>query len=129
MDSLTKREIILDNYSNPFNKVNEEVPGYLKENSRNESCIDNIDLCPTVKRVDLIYIIIEWIIFSTCIILHYAIVIFFLCCKISANYNDRFIVEGTDFTVSYRNNVNVGVGEIVLKGINNFTGQKIIKLR
>ena len=47
--------------------------------------------------------------------------------KISANYNDRFIVEGTDFTVSYRNNVNVGVGEIVLKGINNFTGQKIIK--
>ena len=43
--------------------------------------IDNIDLCPTVKRVDLIYIIIEWIIFSACIILHYAIVIFFLCCK------------------------------------------------
>ncbi len=44
MDSITKREIILDNYSNPFNKVTEEVPGYLKENSRNESCIDNIDL-------------------------------------------------------------------------------------
>ena len=47
--------------------------------------------------------------------------------KITANYNDRFITEGTDFTVSYRNNVNVGVGEIVLKGINNYTGQKIIK--
>jgi hypothetical protein len=38
-------------------------------------------LCPTVKKVDLAYIILEWIIFSTCIILHYAIVIFFLCCK------------------------------------------------
>lgn len=49
MDSLTKREIILDNYSNPFNKVNEEVPGYLKENSRNESCIDNIDLYIDIK--------------------------------------------------------------------------------
>ena len=49
MDSLTKREIILDNYSNPFNKVTEEVEGYLKENSRNESCIDNIDLYIDIK--------------------------------------------------------------------------------
>ena len=49
MDSITKREIILDNYSNPFNKVTEEVPGYLKENSRNESCIDNIDLYIDIK--------------------------------------------------------------------------------
>ena len=43
--------------------------------------IDNMDNCPTVKKVDLAYIIIEWIIFSSCIILHYAIVIFFVCCK------------------------------------------------
>ena len=43
--------------------------------------IDNIDICPPVRKVDLAYIIIEWIIFSACIILHYAIVIFFVCCK------------------------------------------------
>ena len=43
--------------------------------------IDDIEMCPTVKKVDLAYIILEWIIFSTCIILHYTIVIFFLCCK------------------------------------------------
>ena len=43
--------------------------------------IENIDSCPTVKNVDLAYIIVEWVIFSACIILHYAIVIFFLCCK------------------------------------------------
>ena len=49
MNSLTKREIILDNYSNPFNKVAEEVPGYIKENSRNESCIYNIDLYIDIK--------------------------------------------------------------------------------
>ena len=44
MDNINKREKILDKYSNPFNKVTEEVPGYLKENSRNKSCIDNINL-------------------------------------------------------------------------------------
>ena len=43
--------------------------------------IENIDSCPSVKKVDLAYIIVEWVIFSACIILHYAIVIFFLCCK------------------------------------------------
>lgn len=44
MDSNTKREIILDNYSNPFNKTSEGVDGYIYVNSNNESCIDNIDL-------------------------------------------------------------------------------------
>ena len=43
--------------------------------------IDDIGYCPNVKHVDLAYIIIEWIIFSVCIIIHYAIVIFFVCCK------------------------------------------------
>ena len=44
MDSNLKREIILDNYSNPFNKTTEGIDGYIKVNSNNESCIDNIDL-------------------------------------------------------------------------------------
>ena len=44
MDSNLKREIILDNYSNPFNKTSENVDGYIYVNSNNESCIDNIDL-------------------------------------------------------------------------------------
>lgn len=42
---------------------------------------DNIKDCPNVRYVDLLYIILEWIIFSVCIIFHYAIVIFFCCCK------------------------------------------------
>lgn len=43
MDSNMKREIILDNYSHPINRG---VGGddYVKVNSNNESCIDNIDL-------------------------------------------------------------------------------------
>ena len=44
MDSNTKREIILDNYSRPFNRGADNTEGYIKVNSNNESCIDNIDL-------------------------------------------------------------------------------------
>ena len=44
MDSNIKREIILDNYSHPFNKNIDTIDGYIKVNSNNESCIDNIDL-------------------------------------------------------------------------------------
>lgn len=45
MDEETKRDIIMENYLRPFNK---EVPSnmdeYIKVNSSNESCIDNIDI-------------------------------------------------------------------------------------
>lgn len=44
MDSNDKREIILDNYSHPYHKSSEDIDGYIKVNSNNESCIDNIDL-------------------------------------------------------------------------------------
>ena len=43
--------------------------------------LDDIDKCPTVKKVDLAYIICEWVIFSFCIIFHYMLVFFFICCK------------------------------------------------
>ena len=45
MDNELRREIIMDNYMYPYNK---EVPtdknDYIKVNSNNESCIDNIDI-------------------------------------------------------------------------------------
>ena len=44
MDEETKREIILENYTHPFNKIEEDIEGYIKVNTNNESCIDNIDL-------------------------------------------------------------------------------------
>ena len=44
MDSNMKREIILDNYSHPYNRGSDNTIGYFKVNSNNESCIDNIDL-------------------------------------------------------------------------------------
>ena len=44
MDSSTKREVILEHYQNPVNRVQDDVEGYVKVNSNNESCIDNINL-------------------------------------------------------------------------------------
>ena len=44
MDKDLKREIILDNYENPFNKDKEIDDSYIKFNTNNESCIDNLDI-------------------------------------------------------------------------------------
>ena len=44
MDDNIKREILFDNYTNPYNRVDDEVEGYLKVNTSNESCIDNLDI-------------------------------------------------------------------------------------
>ena len=44
MDKDLKREIILDNYENPYNKDKEIDDSYIKFNTNNESCIDNLDI-------------------------------------------------------------------------------------
>lgn len=44
MDSNLKRSIILDNYQNDENRKVVMDDSYVKHNSRNVSCIDNIDL-------------------------------------------------------------------------------------
>ena len=43
MDADTKREIILDYYSNPFNKET-KTDGFIKANGNNISCIDDINI-------------------------------------------------------------------------------------
>ena len=43
MDKETSRKLIMDNYVNPKNRNNNHE-GYTKINTRNESCIDNIDI-------------------------------------------------------------------------------------
>ncbi len=43
-DKDIQREIILDNYQNPMNRGLVSDSSYLKENTNNESCIDNIDM-------------------------------------------------------------------------------------
>ena len=49
MDNNLKREIIIDNYENPFHKEEKNNNDFIKANTHNESCIDNIDLYVKVK--------------------------------------------------------------------------------
>lgn len=42
-------------------------------------------------------------------------------------YNgDTLLQNGTDYTVSYDNNINAGYGKATIKGINNYSGEKVI---
>lgn len=43
MDSNLKKEIIMDHYLNPKNKEKVDDSRYIKVNTNNESCIDNLD--------------------------------------------------------------------------------------
>ena len=43
-DPELRREIILDNYQNPQNRGLTNDAHYIKENTNNESCIDNLDI-------------------------------------------------------------------------------------
>lgn len=44
MNPVLKREIMLDNYENPMNRGLVDDETYLKINTNNESCIDNLDI-------------------------------------------------------------------------------------
>ena len=44
MDEQIKREIIMENYLKPYNKENIDDSEYIKVNTNNESCIDNLDI-------------------------------------------------------------------------------------
>lgn len=48
MDSNMKRELILDNYQNPANRGIPNDSNYKKVNSKNESCVDNIDVAAKI---------------------------------------------------------------------------------
>ena len=50
MDTEFKKEIIIDNYKNPFNKSGSDELNYEKINSNSESCIDDIDLYIDIEK-------------------------------------------------------------------------------
>ena len=55
MDNDMKRSIILDNYSNARNRgVPQDTTGYIKINSNNQSCIDNIDIYVKIENDKII---------------------------------------------------------------------------
>ena len=53
MDKEIRRSIILDNYENKENRCRIEDKDYIKHNSRNVSCIDNIDLYQELNKLDV----------------------------------------------------------------------------
>lgn len=50
MDPIIKRNIIIDNYQNPERKGLVEDNSYIKINTNNESCIDNLDIMYKVEN-------------------------------------------------------------------------------
>ena len=49
MDPIIKREIMLDNYNNPANRGLLDDSSYIKINTNNESCIDNLDIAYKIE--------------------------------------------------------------------------------
>ncbi len=49
MDEKLKRAIILEHYQNPINRGEPSADDYIKHNSRNESCVDNLDFYVKVE--------------------------------------------------------------------------------
>jgi len=50
MDDKLKRDIILENYQTPFHRGLVDNSNYIKINSRNVSCVDNIDVMVLVEN-------------------------------------------------------------------------------
>ena len=50
MDPILKREIMLDNYNNPTNRGLIDDDSYIRVNTNNESCIDNLDISYKIEQ-------------------------------------------------------------------------------
>lgn len=42
--------------------------------------------------------------------------------EVTVTYNGTTLVQGTDYTVTYSNNINAGTGVVIITGIGNYTG-------
>ena len=54
MEPALKREIMLDNYEHPTNRGLVEDDTYIKINTNNESCIDNLDIMYKIENGKLV---------------------------------------------------------------------------
>ena len=50
IDQELRREMIVENYEHPFHKGLKKEEGYVKANTNNESCIDNIDIQAKIEN-------------------------------------------------------------------------------
>ncbi len=47
-----------------------------------------------------------------------------ICPKVIALDNDITLKENIDYEISYQNNINAGIGKVIINGINNYNGTK-----
>ena len=50
-----------------------------------------------------------------------------LCPKVNLILNSQILIENIDFTISYKNNTNVGIAKIIIKGIGKYTESLILE--
>ena len=58
MNEEVKREIIMEHYQNPLHRHEVEDDSYVKVNTSNQSCIDNLDIYVKVEN-DIIKVSVE----------------------------------------------------------------------
>ena len=50
-----------------------------------------------------------------------------LCPKVNLTLNSQILIENIDFTISYKNNINVGIAKIIINGIGKYSGSLILE--
>ena len=47
--------------------------------------------------------------------------------KVNGTYNNKALVEGTDYSLSYENNIEKGTAHVIVNGLTNYSGEVIIE--
>lgn len=50
-----------------------------------------------------------------------------VCPKVNLTLNSQILIENIDFTISYKNNINVGIAKITITGMGKYTGSLILE--
>lgn len=50
-----------------------------------------------------------------------------VCPKVNLTLNSQMLIENIDFSISYKNNINVGIAKITITGMGNYTGSLILE--
>ncbi len=50
-----------------------------------------------------------------------------LCPKVNLTLNSQTLIENIDFTISYKNNINVGIAKIIINGMGKYIGSLILE--
>jgi DUF917 family protein len=49
--------------------------------------------------------------------------------EVTVVYNGETLVEGTDYTLKYKNNNKIGKGQVIITGTGNYSGKRTVKFQ